>query len=151
MHINDEPYIFVHALHWRRSEIPLVMAQRHGLLVLEEFDKTNEAQRWRLGRNGEIYTSIRNQHRYIQHGDGCAAATISRDSGGGWAFDTLGEHPYKYRVVPRACPSYGLRATLGSRVIGIEPAAYMDDSNGWYIVPWRSMAESRNAHVRPMT
>jgi hypothetical protein len=56
-------------------------------------------------------------------------------------------------VVPRSCPAYGLRSTLGSRVVGLEInglTPYLDDSNGWYVVPWRSMAESRNAHVRPM-
>lgn len=151
MQINDEPYVFVHALHWRRQGTMLVMAQRHGLLSMEEFDAQNDAHQWRIGRNGEIFTNIRGERRYIHHMDECATVKISRESSGGWAFDALGEHPYKYRVVPRYCPSFGLRSTLGSRTVGLETVWYNDDSNAWYILPYRLLTESRRTALRPMS
>lgn len=150
MKLTKEPYVLIHALHWRRDGKIMAMTQRHGNLILEEFDDANDTQQWYLGINGEIYTSIRDHPRYVRYTDGCLDLNITAEKTGGWAFDTLGEHPYKYRIVPRVCPSHGLRATLGSVLIGLEPNAYMDDSNAWYIIPLRDMAEKRTSHVRPI-
>lgn len=150
MKLTREPYVLIHALHWRRDGAMIVVSQRHGQLLLETFEDANPAQQWYLGINGEIYTSIRDQQRYIHHSNGCLDVNITPTPGGDWAFDSLGEHPYKYRIVPRSCPNLALRATYGSLSVGLEAIGYMDDSNGWYVIPLRDMAEKRVAHVRPV-
>jgi hypothetical protein len=129
----------------------MVMTQRHGQLLLEPFDENNPNQQWRIGINGEVYTEIQSQRRYISHRDECLDVDITSTPTGGWAFDTLGEHPHKYRIVPRVCPHRALRSTLGSIGIGLEPAAYMDDSNGWYIVTLGELTGKNIAHVRPVS
>lgn len=151
MRLTREPYIFVHALHWRKNGSPLVITHRHDQLVLEPFDETNKAQQWHIGPNGEIYALSMGVKRYIGFTDGCVGTRLTTTQTGGWVFDGLGEHPFKYRIVPRTCPSSSLRATLGSVGIGLEKNAFVDDSNGWYILTLREMTGKKLAHVRPMT
>jgi len=130
----------------------MVIAHRHGQVVLEPFNKDLQSQRWYIGINGELFTRIGGVTRYLDYLDGCMGLVLSSTVPiQGWAFDAMGEHPHRYRIVPRSCPSQSLRATRGSFSIGLEHTSFADDTNAWYIVTLGEMTGERIAHVRPVS
>jgi len=94
MRITREPYVLVHSLSWRKDGKLMVIAHRHGQVVLEPFNKDLQSQRWYIGINGELFTRIGGVTRYLDYLDGCMGLVLSSTVPiQGWAFDAMGEHP----------------------------------------------------------
>lgn len=153
MRLTREPYLLVHGDSWRRDGKVMVLSQRHGQAILEPFNETFEAQQWYFGLNGEIFTRVGDQTRYLRFSEGCMALSVSSrvPEDAGWAFVSMGENPHRYRIVPRECPSKSVRATTGSFMAALEITGLEDDTNTWYIVTLDELSGKKLAHVRPMS
>lgn len=145
-----DPFLLVHSLNWRKNGTMMVLSVRHGHLSLEPFLGTDPDQVWYITPNGEMTNkSSPDRPRYLNQQDGCREVMVSTTPATSWVLDGMGEHPRKFRVVPRQCPDKALRCTLGSFVVGLEEVAVNDDSNGWYFLTMDEMLGKKTAHARP--
>lgn len=149
--ITQDAYAIVASERWRRHGPPAyVLTHRHGALVLEDFLPDDPSQKWFLTRNNGLFTNVGGSKRFLEHDEACDSVLFrTAQTQSGWAFETMGEHPNKYMIIPRACPEKSIASMQESRSVTMKTRGFIDDNVGWYIV--RSEDLAKNAPPKDST